>query len=108
MQPFIESQFGYWSLGWMSYGRQTNARINEIDERALWTVYNDEISPSERLPGRDKSAIILRRNIKILAAELLQIKIGLSHDIMTQLICKRNSVGCSLCSQIFRCRKWNL
>ena len=35
MQPFIESQFGYWSLGWMSYGRQTNARINEIDERAL-------------------------------------------------------------------------
>ena len=45
MKAFIESQFGYCSLVWMFYGRQTNARINHIHERALRAVYNDEISP---------------------------------------------------------------
>ena len=35
MEPFIESRFGYWSLGWMSCRRQTNARINQIHEGAL-------------------------------------------------------------------------
>ena len=35
MEPFIESQFGYWSFGWMSCRRQTNARTNQMHERAL-------------------------------------------------------------------------
>ena len=83
----------------MFCGKQTNARINHIHERALRAVYNDEISPFEELLGRDKSETIHRRNIKILAAELFKIKNGLSNDIMAQLICKRNSVGYSLRSQ---------
>ena len=91
MKAFIESQFGYCPLVWMFCGRQTNARINHIHERALRAVYNDEISPFEELLGRDKSETIHRRNIKILAAELFKIKNGLSNDIMTQLICKINS-----------------
>ena len=99
MKAFIESQFGYCPLVWMFCGRQTNARINHIHERALRAVYNDEISPFEELLGRDKSETIHRRNIKILAAELFKIKNGLSNDIMAQLICKRNSVGYSLRSQ---------
>ena len=99
MKSFIESQFGYCPLVWMFYGRQTNARINRIHERALRTVYNGEISPFEELLGRDKSETIHRRNIKILAAELFKIKNGLSNDIMAQLIRKRNSVGYSLRSQ---------
>ena len=48
---------------------------------------------------RDKSETTHRRNIKILVAELFKIKNGLSNDIMSQLICKKNSVGCSLRSQ---------
>ena len=99
MKAFIESQFGYCPLVWMFCGRQTNARINHIHERALRAVYNDEISPFEELLGRDKSETIHRRNIKILAAELFKIKNGHSNDIMTQLICKRNSVGYSFRSQ---------
>ena len=83
----------------MFCGRQTTARINHIHERALRAVYNDEISPFEELLGRDKSETIHRRNIKILATELFKIKNGLSNNIMTQLICKRNSVGYSLHSQ---------
>ena len=35
MEPFLKFQFGYWSLGWMSCGRQTNARINQMLERAI-------------------------------------------------------------------------
>ena len=99
MKAFIESQFGYCPLVWKFCGRQTNARINYIHERALRAVYNDEISRFEELLGRDKSETILRRNIKILAAELFKIKNSLSNDIMAQLICKRNSVGYRLRSQ---------
>ena len=99
MKAFIESQFGYCPIVWMFCGRQTNARINHIHKRALRAVYNDEISPFEELLRRDKSETIHRRNIKILGAELFKIKNGLSNDIMTQLVCKRNSVGYSLRSQ---------
>ena len=83
----------------MFCGRQTNARINHIHERALRAVYNGEISPFEELLRRDKSETTHRRNIKTLVAELFKIKNGLSNDIMAQLICKRNSVGYSLFSQ---------
>ena len=54
----------------MFCGRETNARIDQIHESALRAAYNDEISPSEELLGRDKSETIHRRNIKISAAEL--------------------------------------
>ena len=58
MKAFIESQFGYCPLVWMFCGRQTNARINRIRERALRAVYNDEISSFEELLGGDKSETI--------------------------------------------------
>ena len=99
MKAFIESQFGYCPLVWVFCGRQTNARINHIHKRALKAVYNDGTSPFEELLGKDKLETIHRRNIKILAAELFKIKNGHLNDIMTQLICKRNSVGYSLRSQ---------
>ena len=59
MKAFIESQFGYCPLVKFC-GRQTNARINHILDRALKAVYNDEISPFEELLGRGKSETICR------------------------------------------------
>ena len=97
IKAFIESQVGSSPHIWMFCGRQTNARINHIHERALRAVYNDEISPFQAL--RRKSETIHRINIKILAAELLKTKNGHWNDIMAQLICKRSSVGYSLRSQ---------
>ena len=88
---FIESEFGYCPLVRMFCGRQTNARINHIHERALRAVYNGEISPFEELLRRDKSETTHRRNIKTLVAELFKIKNGLSNDIMAQLICKETA-----------------
>ena len=42
----------------MFCGRRTNARINNIHERALRTVYNDEKSLFKELLRRDKSETI--------------------------------------------------
>lgn len=55
MKTLIESQFGYCSLFGMFCGRQSNARINHIHDRALRVVCNDEISSFEELLGKDKS-----------------------------------------------------
>ena len=74
----------------MFCGRQTDVRLNHIHKRALRAVYNDEVSSLTEPLEENKSEIIHQRNIKILAANL-------SNDIATQLVCKRNSVGCNLC-----------
>ena len=55
MKVFIKSQFGYCSLVWMFCERPTNARIRHIHKRVLRAAYNDEISPLEKLLGRDNS-----------------------------------------------------
>ena len=96
MKAIIESQFGYFPLVWMFSGRYTNAPINHINEKALETVYCDEISPFEELLEKDRLRTIYQRNIKILATELFKTKNNLSNHIMSQQICKRNSVGYSL------------
>ena len=41
MQPFIESQFGYYPLIWMFHGRGVNNKINHLHERSLRIVYKD-------------------------------------------------------------------
>ena len=38
MKSFMESQFGYFPLKWMFWGRKTNARINHVHERGLIRV----------------------------------------------------------------------
>ena len=47
MKAFIESQFSYCSLVWMFHSRTLNNRINNLHERALRLVYNDQISSFE-------------------------------------------------------------
>ena len=44
MKSFIESQFGYCPLIWMSHSRELNNKINRIHERALRITYNDKSS----------------------------------------------------------------
>ena len=43
LKAFIESQFGYYPLTWVSHNREANSRMNNTHERAL-TGYNDNIS----------------------------------------------------------------
>ena len=81
MKAIIESQFGYFPLVWMFSGRCSNAPINHINEKALETVYCDEISPFEELLEKDRLRTIYQRNIKILATELFKTKNNLSNHI---------------------------
>ena len=92
-KAFTESLFGYCPLVSMFWGRQANARINHILERALREGYNDEVSPLEELLPKDSSGTIHQRNIKTLVTEFLKIKKSLSNGIMAQLFYKRNSIG---------------
>ena len=49
MNAFITSQFTYCLLVWMCHSRARNTRINKIHGRALRIVYNDDISPFDKL-----------------------------------------------------------
>ena len=44
MQSFIESQFSYWPLIWMSHGSGVNKKINDLHERSLRIVSKDNNS----------------------------------------------------------------
>ena len=48
LKAFIESQFGYYPLTWVSHNREANSRMNNTHERAL-TGYNDNISSIEEV-----------------------------------------------------------
>ena len=43
MKSFIESQFSYCPLAWMCCDKTSDNRINHLHERALRTVYNDNV-----------------------------------------------------------------
>ena len=70
MKTFIESQFVYWPLIWMFCQRYSNTRINNLHERALRIVYNDNELTFEDLLKKDNSVSIHHTNIRLLGIEL--------------------------------------
>ena len=67
MKAFVESQFNYCPLVLMFSGRESNNRINHLQERSLRIVYNDYSSTFEILLSRDNSVTVHHRNIRLLA-----------------------------------------
>ena len=63
MEAFITSQFSYCSLIWMSHNRNLNNKINQIHERALRLVYQNNLSFSELL-DLDNSVTVHQKNCK--------------------------------------------
>ena len=49
MTSFIESHFSYCSLVWMCCDKTSDNRINHLHERALRSVYDDNVSIFEKL-----------------------------------------------------------
>ena len=74
----MESQFGYCPLAWMFHDRKANSKINHIHERALRTVYKNNVLSFEKLLELDKSFKIHHRNIQSLTIQLFKIKNNLS------------------------------
>ena len=65
MKAFITSQFSYCLLIWMFHGRNLNNKINWIYERALRSVYQNNLSFSELL-HLDNSVTMNRKNCRAL------------------------------------------
>ena len=90
MKSFIESQFAYCPLVWMCCDKTSDNRINHLHERALRTVYNDNVSIFEKLLEKDNSVTIHVRNLRILATELYKTKENLAAPIMHEIFEQRN------------------
>ena len=86
MKAFIESQFDYCPLFWMFHSRGVNSKINQVHERSLRSVYEDNISSFEESLKRDKSFNTHQTNIQSLAIELFKIKGNLSNNIMYEIL----------------------
>ena len=82
MKSFILSQFGYCPLVWMFHSRKLNNRINNIHERALRLVFQDNYSSFDFLLKKDNSFTIHKRNIQTLAIELYKVAYRISPQIM--------------------------
>ena len=85
MKALIESQLDYCPLIWMFHSRRVNSKINQVHERSLRSVCQDNISSFEELLKRDKSFNTHQTNIQSLAIELFKIKGNLSNNIMYEI-----------------------
>ena len=65
-------------------------RINHLHERALRTVYNDNVSTFEKLLEKNNSVTIHLRNLRILATELYKMKENLAAPILHEIFEQRN------------------
>ena len=88
MKAFINSQFGYCPSVWMNHNTKINNRINRIHKRALRVVYNEDNVTFGQLLKKDNAVKI--HDLKVLAIEMLKIKLGIAPVIMNDVfrICK--------------------
>ena len=70
LKAFFESQFGYCPLTCMFHGRKANSKMNNLHERALRIVYENNVLAFEELLELDESFKVHHRNIQSLAIEL--------------------------------------
>ena len=90
MKSFIESQFACCPLVWMCCDKTSDNCINYLHDRALRTVYNDNVSTFEKLLEKDNFVTIHVRNLRILATELYKTKENLAALIMHEMFEQKN------------------
>ena len=73
MKAFIESQFNYCPLIWMFHSRTLKNKINRLHEKPLRIVYPGYKSSSCELLEKDRSFLILYKNIQSLAIKIYKI-----------------------------------
>ena len=84
-KSFIISQFNYFPIFGMCHERGLTNKINNIHERALRIVYQDQKSSFKTLLKPDKSTSIYVKNLQHLATELFKVKHDLSPEIMKEI-----------------------
>ena len=83
MNTFFSSQFAYCPLICMFHNRTLNDRINNLQERALRLVHNDNTFSFYKLLQKDNSFTIHHQNIQKLTLEKYRIK----HRIAPKIMC---------------------
>ena len=91
MKSFLESQSAHCPLVWMCCDKTSDNRINHLHERALRTVYNDNVSTFEKLLEKDNFVTNHVRHLRILATELYKTKQNLAAPIMHEILNKEIS-----------------
>ena len=66
----IKSQFSYCPLAWMFCSRRSNDLVNNIHERALRAIFDDDTSNFTQLLEKKRESTIHQRNIQALMKEI--------------------------------------
>ena len=85
MSAFIRSQFSYYPLIGMCHSRTIHSIINNIHERALRIVYEDNISSFALLLEKSGSVSIHHRNLQALAIDIYKALNTLLSPLMSVL-----------------------
>ena len=95
------SQFNYFPLTWICHSRAKNNKINSLQERCLWIVYQDKASTFEQLLEKDSSVSLHTRNLRFLALEMFKVVKGLAPTIINDLLPLKETNNCNLRSKLF-------
>ena len=90
VKSFVESQFAYCPLVWMSCSRTLNNKINKLQERALRILYKDDISTFNQLLEKDDSITVHDRNIKLLGKEMYKVHNNILPNALGGFLTNRN------------------
>ena len=85
-KAFVVSQFNYCPLVWMFHTKELNGRINSLHEKALRLIYQNRNLSFDELLKLDKSVSIHYRNLQYLLTEIYKVKMGLSPQIMNDIL----------------------
>ena len=96
MKIFIESQFGYCPLVWMSHSGKVYSKINHLQEQFLSIIYNDYITQLKDLLKKDNSFRIHHKNIQLSAIELFEVEKGIDNPVLCNIIFPLRSIDYNL------------
>ena len=69
----------------MFHSHQNNKKIKHLHKKCLRLIQNDKLSSYEELIEKEISFSVHHRNIQSLAIEMLQIRLGQSCEIITDI-----------------------
>ena len=90
VNTFIKSQFNYVPLVWMFCSRNANGMINNIHERALRTIYDDQTSSFLELLDLRNDICMHQRNLQLLMTEIFKCLNSFSPPIMNNFVTTRD------------------